>query len=89
MATIALIAAGSLLGEFGVLAGALGMAAGGIIGGVIDRELLFSPPDPSTPSIGDINYQSAEEGSPIFYAMGPEVSVSGALVWLSSDSPHT
>ncbi len=82
MATIALFAVGSYFG------GPLGGAAGAALGGWIDRQytypMIFGGPEPlEGPKLDDLDLQTATEGAPLKYAMGPECPLAGNLIWLS------
>lgn len=89
MATIALQQVGAAVGTAfgGPIGGFIGGTIGGAVGGVIDQNYIFpaifgSEQDVQGPRLDDQQIQSASEGSPINFFLGPENRVAGTLIWL-------
>lgn len=83
MATLVLSA--GLNAAFPAAAGsfAWGSVLGGLIGGVIDNQILFPPPDVKGPRLGDMQFQSSSEGTPTNFVLSNENRVSGWVIWKS------
>jgi hypothetical protein len=87
MASVLLTAAGAAIpgvGPFGAIAGAW-------IGSYIDNKFIFPPDDIEGTRLSDFQLQSAAEGSPVNYCMGPENRMSGTIIWISDliEERHT
>lgn len=85
MSTVVLSKGGAILG--GMLLGPVGAIVGGALGAALGAAVdqqLFGPEAPHTkgPRIDDFQLQTASEGSPIVYCMGPENRMAGTIVWL-------
>ena len=79
MATLVLSTVGAALGgPFGALGVALGRAAGGVVGNMLDQRLFGE--DVEGPRLGDVSVATAEEGTPIPRAYGT-VRTNGHLIW--------
>lgn len=74
MATLALQAAGNA-----ILPG-VGGVIGAAIGGFIDNQFLFPPPDSKGPRLNDLAFQSGSEGSPLPMVLGVS-RVPGSIIW--------
>jgi hypothetical protein len=98
MATLALFAAGSLVGStFGtfsflgatITGAAIGGALGGAVGGIVDSMFVYpaifkqKQADIQGPRLDDIRLQTASEGSPTNICFGPQNRVAGTLIWRS------
>ena len=73
-------------GPLGFAAGSFGALAFGALGSVIDQAFLFplfqrGAPDIEGPRLDDLSVQGAAEGSPMRWALGPEVRSAGSIVW--------
>lgn len=99
MATLGGMAAGAALGAlagpggvvFGLTAAQIGMAAGSVVGGIIDQQfvypLIFGGAKPLDGlRIDDMMMQTASEGSPLNYCLGPTNRVPGLLLWMDTIS---
>lgn len=80
MATLLIAAVASSAG-WGAVTTAVATAAAGYIDSRFVMPMLFPPPDQGAPSIGDLHFQFAEEGSPVTYFLGNECRGTGALIW--------
>lgn len=92
MATLALFAAGSLIGGglfptgafLGLTGAAIGGAIGGSIGGILDQTFLFplfNNQKVSGPRLDDFQIQTNSEGSPINFVVGDGARVAGTLIY--------
>jgi len=96
MATLALFAVGSMVGPslfgsgvtLGLSAAALGGSIGAVLGGYIDQALIYpalfgGQGDIQGQRVDDTNLQTASEGSPINWCLGPRTRVAGTVIWFS------
>lgn len=96
MATIALAAGVSAAGGAGAIGGALGIGAiggalavagAGIGAAYIDQRYvypaLFPSKDATAPRLGNQQLQTATEGAPVNYCLGPTNRMAGTVIWMS------
>lgn len=94
MATLVLGIVGGVVGSAIPGVGtALGLFIGSAVGGLIDNFLLypaiFPAPNIQGPRLFDIQAQTASEGSPMKWSMGPLNRVAGTIVWLPKNADGT
>lgn len=82
MATLVLSALGSAT-PLGPVGGFIGAAIGGIIDQQILMPAIFGVPRIEGPRIGDLSVQTASEGSPMKWIMGPLNRTAGCVIFLS------
>lgn len=99
MATVALATVGGIVGSLipglGTIAGiavgtAIGTAVGGAVGSYIDSQYLMPAifgrgggGGITGPRLDDFQVQTASEGSPIKFVLGPQNRIAGTLIYLS------
>lgn len=102
MASVGLFLVGSYIGgaavggstaavAFGLSGAAIGGFVGGTVGSIIDSQIIFPAlfgraGDFQGPRIDDIQLQTASEGSPMKYVLGPSNRVGGTLIWMYKNS---
>lgn len=93
MATVALYAAGGILGAFTFGAGTAlaGVVAGlgAMAGAYVDQNYLFPLfEQPTGQKISSLPVTGMDEGSPMDYCLGPQNRVGGTAIWMSSLKRH-
>ena len=94
MAVLALFAVGGLVGGsiggtvLGMTAASIGGAIGASIGGVIDSQFVFpaifgTGVTANGQRVNDLQLQTATEGSPVNFCLGPENRVAGEIIWMT------
>lgn len=97
MATLALFAAGTAVGPaifgsgiaaIGLTGAAIGGAVGAFAGNFIDRTFLYpalfgGPQSLEGQRIDSLDVQSASEGSPMYFVLGPQNRLAGTVIWMT------
>lgn len=82
MAQLALTAVGTKIG------GPIGALVGTVLGSLLDLVVLpaiFGQETIEGPRIDDLKLQTASEGNPILFCMGPEQRVAGTIIWFGNN----
>lgn len=79
MATIVLGVVGN---SFGPVGGFIGAAVGGIIDNYLIMPALFPTEPLQGPRLNDLQVQTAAEGTPVKWVLGPQNRVGGTAIWM-------
>ena len=86
MAQLSLSAVGAAIGgPAGLVVGLVGSIFGAILDQTVIFPAIFGQENIEGPRIDDLKLQTASEGSPMLFCMGPEQRIAGTIIWFGNN----